>query len=124
MITRTLVTTHLSQVSITKIPRIVAAAAAHATIAIAAPVATRASGVNDGVILNYLQTIENMENAFYQGAVAASSQEDSENAEFTDPLSYSRFKEVSYHDTTHVAFLTFALQKKIVMSFGVDHIQN
>lgn len=88
-------------------------AAAHTTLEIIAPIATRAASVNDGVLLNHLLTLEHLENAFYYSGVAQFSQKDFENAGVTNPLFYSELKDVSHRQTTHVACLTSAVQSTL-----------
>ena len=59
-------------------------------------------------VLNYALTLEHLENAFYSGGLANSSQDDFQNAGLP-PWARSRFEQVAAHEATHVATLTAAL---------------
>ncbi|OCL09197.1 hypothetical protein AOQ84DRAFT_388348 [Glonium stellatum] len=65
--------------------------------------------VTDGDILNYALTLEHLEDKFYREGLNNFTMQDFMNAGFNSSF-YNNLKEVSYDETTHVAFLTSALK--------------
>jgi len=88
--------------------RSVIVSAGLAALAAAAPLEKRQSGINDGAILNYALTLENLENNFYQQALAKFSEQDFIKAG-VNPEFYQNLKEISSDEKTHVSFLSGAL---------------
>lgn len=62
-------------------------------------------------ILNYALTLEHLEDTFYRQGLANFTQKEFVSNGFLDPF-YDNLKNVSSDETTHVAFLTKALQGK------------
>lgn len=62
-------------------------------------------------ILNYALTLEHLEDKFYRDGLSQFSEQDFANAGF-DATFYGNLKEVSSDETTHVKFLTTALEGK------------
>jgi len=90
--------------------------AALAAVASAGPVITQrqaAQGVTDVGILNYALTLEHLEDKFYREGLANYTQADFAAAGF-DATFYNNLKEISYDETTHVAFLSGALKDAAV----------
>lgn len=83
-----------------------------AGLASAAPVIEkRASGLNDGVILNYALTLEHLEDNFYRQGLSNFTEKDFADAGY-DSTFYNNIKKVSSDETAHVDFLTKALKGK------------
>lgn len=77
--------------------------------AIAAPVKRQSTtAITDPIILNFALTLEQLENAFYTGALAKFDAEAFAAAGFA-PLVRGRYEQISQHEATHVAFLTSIL---------------
>lgn len=83
---------------------------------------------NDVDILNYALTLEHLEDKFYREALANYTQADFAAAGY-DATFYKNLVEVSYDETTHVAFLTGALSgagatpvKECTYAFGVTDV--
>jgi len=83
------------------------AAVALASSSIASPVVKKAD-VNDGDVLNYALTLEHLEAAFYSGALEQFSAEDFTAAGYPDWVR-DRAAQISAHETSHVEFLSGAL---------------
>lgn len=64
---------------------------------------------NQAGILNYALTLEHLEDKFYRDGLSMFSAGDFAAAGF-DQTFYYNLKEVSFDETTHVSFLTSALQ--------------
>jgi hypothetical protein len=80
------------------------------TLAAALPKRTTYSGVvTDGDVLNYALTLEHLEDKFYRDGLMNFTQAQFAAAGF-DATFYRNLKEISYDETTHVSFLTGALQ--------------
>nr|ODO00854.1 hypothetical protein L204_01577 [Cryptococcus depauperatus CBS 7855] len=95
----------------------------------AAPVKKR-DAINDGVILNYALTLEHLEDKFYRDGLAKFSEKDFTDAGF-DATFYANLKEVSKDETTHVSFLTTALNAagvtpvaECTYNFGVTDVNS
>lgn len=67
------------------------------------------NGPNDYQILNYALTLEHLEDTFYRQGLANFTEADFENAGYGATF-YNNLKEVSMDESTHVTFLTSALQ--------------
>jgi hypothetical protein len=81
-----------------------------AGLASAAPVIEkRASGLNDGVILNYALTLEHLEDNFYRQGLSNFTEQDFADAGY-DSTFYNNIKKVSSDETAHVDFITKALK--------------
>lgn len=81
-----------------------------ATFAAALPKRTTYSGqVTDGDVLNYALTLEHLEDKFYREGLMNFTQKQFADAGFNATF-YQNLKEISYDETTHVSFLTTALQ--------------
>ncbi|KAF2192198.1 hypothetical protein K469DRAFT_653498 [Zopfia rhizophila CBS 207.26] len=65
--------------------------------------------ITDVDILQYALTLEHLEDRFYREGLANFTKEDFMEAGFNETF-YNNIKEVSYDETTHVSFLTKALQ--------------
>ena len=68
-----------------------------------------AAGPTDAQILNYALTLEHLEDKFYREGLANFTEAQFAAAGF-DATFYKNLKEISYDETTHVSFLTGALQ--------------
>lgn len=68
-----------------------------------------AAGPTDAQILNYALTLEHLEDKFYREGLANFTQAQFADAGFNAQF-YKNLKEISYDETTHVSFLTGALQ--------------
>jgi hypothetical protein len=80
------------------------------TFAAALPKRTAYSGtVTDGDVLNYALTLEHLEDKFYRDGIMNFTQKQFADAGF-DATFYQNLQEISYDETTHVSFLTTALQ--------------
>ena len=77
--------------------------------AIASPVKRQTPGITDADILNYALTLEHLEDKFYRDGLANYTQADFAAAGY-DEVFYNNLKQISYDETTHVSFLTTALQ--------------
>lgn len=64
--------------------------------------------VDDGIILNFALTLEFLQRAFYEGALAQFSQADFLAAGFEDPF-YANLQSIYFDEQSHVVFLTLAL---------------
>ena len=62
----------------------------------------------DGDVLNYALTLEHLEAAFYSGALGQFSAEDFASAGYPDWVR-NRIAQISAHETSHVEFLSTAL---------------
>jgi len=62
----------------------------------------------DGDVLNYALTLEHLEAAFYSGALDQFSAEDFASAGYPDWVR-NRIAQISAHETSHVEFLSTAL---------------
>ncbi|PNP81634.1 hypothetical protein FNYG_04660 [Fusarium nygamai] len=101
-----------------------------AGLASAAPVIEkRASGLNDGVILNYALTLEHLEDNFYRQGLSNFTEKDFADAGY-DSTFYNNIKKVSSDETAHVDFLTKALKaagvtpvQECTYSFGVTDVK-
>ncbi|KAG5755638.1 hypothetical protein H9Q72_002948 [Fusarium xylarioides] len=101
-----------------------------AGLASAAPVIEkRASGLNDGVILNYALTLEHLEDNFYRQGLSNFTEKDFADAGY-DSTFYNNIKKVSSDETSHVDFLTKALKaagvtpvQECTYSFGVTDVK-
>ncbi|KAK4494875.1 hypothetical protein PRZ48_014231 [Zasmidium cellare] len=81
-----------------------------AVLTAAAPFDKRqATTITDAQILNYALTLEHLEATFYQEGLANFTQQDFEDAGLGG-LFYNNLKEIAHDETTHVSFLTGALQ--------------
>ena len=69
-----------------------------------------APALTDADILNYALTLEHLEDKFYREGLANYTQSDFAAAGF-DATFYNNLKEISSDETTHVSFLTSALEK-------------
>jgi hypothetical protein len=89
--------------------------AALAGTALAGPINKRAASipVTDAGILNYALTLEHLEDKFYREGLANFTEGDFKAAGF-DKTFYTNLKEISYDESTHVAFLTAALTGKLL----------
>jgi len=77
-------------------------------VAAASPVVKRAA-YTDADILNYALTLEHLEDKFYREGLANFTEAQFSAAGFGARF-YQNLKEISYDETTHVAFLTSALE--------------
>ncbi|KAG2183745.1 hypothetical protein INT43_006756 [Umbelopsis isabellina] len=82
---------------------------AAAGIVKAAPLERRADAYTDLDILNYALTLEHLEDTFYRQGLEKFSAEDFKSCDLDETV-YDRFKAISQHETTHVAFLTSAIK--------------
>lgn len=88
----------------------IALVAAAAGFAVALPnPAVKRQAITDADILNYALTLEHLEDKFYREGLANYTQAQFVAAGFPDPF-YANLKTVSSDESTHVAFLTSALQ--------------
>lgn len=82
---------------------------AAAGVVTAAPLERRADNYTDLDILNYALTLEHLEDTFYRQGLDKFSAEDFKSCDLDETV-YDRFKAISQHETTHVAFLTSAIR--------------
>jgi Ferritin-like domain len=93
-----------------KVATCIAATLALASSAAAGPIKKRqAYTYTDADILNYALTLEHLEDKFYREGLANFTQADFAKHGY-DETFYQNLKEISYDETTHVTFLTAALQ--------------
>lgn len=64
--------------------------------------------VDDGIILNFALTLEFLQRAFYEGALAQFTQADFVAAGLEDPF-FANLQAIYFDERSHVEFLTFAL---------------
>lgn len=87
---------------------LVTALAISNTSAPSLPKRVSAPTVDDGIILNFALTLEFLQRAFYEGALAQFTQADFVAAGFADPV-YANLQAVYFDERRHVEFLTLAL---------------
>jgi len=83
-------------------------AAALASVAVAAPVDKRQSGITDADILQYALTLEHLENAFHKEALSKYPRQQWLDAGFTSAY-YDNLKYIAHDEESHVVALTAAL---------------
>jgi len=83
-------------------------AAALASVAVAAPVDKRQSGITDADILQYALTLEHLENVFYKEALSKYPRQQWLDAGFTSAY-YDNLKYIAHDEESHVVALTAAL---------------
>ncbi|KAF1820432.1 uncharacterized protein K489DRAFT_383242 [Dissoconium aciculare CBS 342.82] len=105
-------------------------ASALVAAAVAAPLESRQSAINDGVILNYALTLEHLENTFYHEALEKFTEADFRKAGVSSEF-YCNLKEIASDEATHVSFLSGALSKAGVTptsvctyDFGPSTVEN
>jgi len=84
------------------------AAAALASVAVAAPVDKRQAGITDADILQYALTLEHLENVFYKEALSKYPRQQWLDAGFTSAY-YDNLKYIAHDEESHVVALTAAL---------------